>query len=480
MKIVINNSFVDLTVCDQAEEKRVETGAAKAKMDSREDVTISSRISGDQDEDSSLVGGVLTKHAPRLFQMTSSDNDRIRLAAVSLLGALLRQGLINPMETVPYLLALQGDVGFPEIRSSALKLLIREGEKRPAMLRQRVCAGVRQAYYFQRVVYPNDVRVTAVVKRKHGKEIEVESIFCSIFKECIRDSRKQKEALYKNLLGLFDGDENETSRKQMGANQYPYIQKLPLLSFAAQCKCKDVSLCCDHLRIVPSLVTCFSSTVLAHLPFNTASDPLFIIYHISCSAALHGEQLLDKLAKVLCSDELDEDNTEEDCLEIASKSKLPSQTKEASLLNASDFDLMSFTEMCAEGNSIVLLLRLKQFLCKVYSLSETRCLGYIPNGKESIIDKGICVPDKMPVFNASFQSCCKPSAKPAQHSTMSVDKDSLIRQYAEFRRIMRSIGSSDSIMDDGGVGSGKRARKRGKKRKASDLSDEDDSEYESS
>ena len=102
----------------------------------------------------------MTQHSPRLFELTTSNDPSIRYAAVDLIGHLLRQGLINPMETVPHLLALQGDVGAPDVRLLVRKLLIIEGEKRPDMLRQRVCAGVRQAYLFQRIVYSNNRHMT--------------------------------------------------------------------------------------------------------------------------------------------------------------------------------------------------------------------------------------------------------------------------------------------------------------------------------
>jgi cohesin loading factor subunit SCC2 len=118
-----------------AEEKRVESGAAKEKMQAQKNVSVSQRISGDQDGDSCISGSVLTKHADRLYELTLSKDENVRYMTTDLLGHLLRQGLINPMATVPYLLAVQGDVESPATRSLALKLLINEGEKRPDMLR---------------------------------------------------------------------------------------------------------------------------------------------------------------------------------------------------------------------------------------------------------------------------------------------------------------------------------------------------------
>ena len=61
-------------------------------------------------------------------------------------------------------LVVQGDVKSPSTRSLALKLLVHEGEKRPDMLRQRICAGLKRAYYFQKRVYDENGRVTALVR----------------------------------------------------------------------------------------------------------------------------------------------------------------------------------------------------------------------------------------------------------------------------------------------------------------------------
>lgn len=118
-----------------AEEKRIESGAAKEKMQTQKSVSVSKRISGDQDGDSCISGSVLTKHADRLYELTLSRDESVRHIVIDLIGHLLRQGLINPMATVPYLLAVQGDVESPATRTLALKLLINEGEKRPDMLR---------------------------------------------------------------------------------------------------------------------------------------------------------------------------------------------------------------------------------------------------------------------------------------------------------------------------------------------------------
>ncbi len=83
-----------------SEEQRVESGEAKRQMQSKENITLSKKISGDQDGDASLIGSCCAEQLPRLFEMTSSCSEHIREYATILIETLSRQGLLNPMEAV--------------------------------------------------------------------------------------------------------------------------------------------------------------------------------------------------------------------------------------------------------------------------------------------------------------------------------------------------------------------------------------------
>jgi cohesin loading factor subunit SCC2 len=381
----------------EAEERRIESGMADSQMDSDENITLSKRISGDQNGDATLFGGVLTNHSQRLFEMTKDHRPAIRMSTLQLLGLLLRQGLLNPNEVVPHLFALQGDTENEAVRKTALQLLIVEGEKRLDTLRQRVCAGVKEAFNFQRIVYSSKFQVSAVVKSKSGN---VESIFGSVFEACIVKNRKQRLGLYKSLLGLFEGGDMDGPENQ-------FSKDLSLLSFAAQ--------------------------ILAHLPYNTASDPLYIIHHLTSIATLQVLYVKDRLAELLRpygvfhdDDELDDNSSTKDAFEKAAESKFPSRTQEARLLMSKEFDLKSFLKIVQDASSVALLLRLKAFLCSTYNLSPTRCLEYEPNAKERSCDKGVPTVKFSESFDAKAVDC-----------KGMVDKDMLLRQYAEFRRLVR-------------------------------------------
>lgn len=410
-----------------AEEKRVESGAAKKKMESNRNITNSKKISGDQDGDATLAGGVLTQHHKRLYEMTKDSNEQIRHACVDLLSHLLRQGLLNPFQTVPHLFGLQGDIGKPEIRALSLKLLINEGEKRPDMLRQRICAGVKNAYIFQKKVYPAK-EATAGIQKHDGEKMYYDSIFGSIFKASIVTVKKQKQGFFTNLLGLFKvGGDGISARKSKGT----HFIDLPLLSFTAE--------------------------VLAYLPYNSSYDPLFIIFNIQSSAALEGAQHLDKMTSFLQEAgfgvDIDDDILKEDDLEMAAKSARPCRAKEATILNSRKFDLLRFQGLCEIASSFTLLLRLKAYLQKVYNLSETRCLEYSPDGQERNFDKFSSTILKMPHFDSKVVGAFKHNAteKGSPRNTRDTDKNAAIQQYAEFRKWMRIEQTAGARMADSDV-----------------------------
>jgi len=425
------------------EEARIESGEAKKKMDAKSSITLSKKISGDQDADATIFGGVLTSHASRLLQMTQDKDKNIRFAALDLVGHLLRQGQLNPNEAVPYLLALQGDVHEDGIRSLALRLLMIEGEKRPDMLRQRVYAGIKQAFAFQKIVYPTNEHVSALVSIRKDGTTQTECVFGKVFSECLAGIRKQRRGLFASLLRRFD---LQNIRKSVESNaksdlrvaEEKFTDDLPLLSFTAQ--------------------------VLAYLPYKVASDPLFIIYTINAMLALRGPDLLDRLASFLrpyglsSSDEMEETNHEEDALEIAAKRHLPHHAKEATPLLVPDFDTKEFKWLCAEAAAQTLLLRLKSFLRSAYDLSESRIFGFNPDTKEE--------KDKT-VFKGSTLTFDSSLSMSAHHSGEGMTEiDSLIFQYADYRKLMRADTNLEHFpLDDdedsvgGPIGSSKKRRR---------------------
>ena len=103
--------------------------------------------------------------------------------------------------------------------------------------------------------------------------------------------------------------------------------------------------------------------------------------------------------------------------------------------------MTTFVNLVRSGAALDLLLRLKRFLCETYNLSVTRCIEYDPYSKERLNEKGIA----KPTFTVPFDSFV-PEQLVRMNAT--IDKDTLIRQYADFRRHMRAENVSEILFND--------------------------------
>lgn len=302
------------------------------------------------------------------------------------------------------------------------------------MLRQRVCAGIKQACKFQREVYPSK-ETSALIKIKKGHRFEFESVFDNVFRECILSSRKQREGLYKRLLGMFERSEEPKSSPSNDKNSAKKKGRSRRSSFAFEE---------PEIEADISLLS-FAAQVLAYLPYNSYGDPLFIQHHITSIVALQGPQLQEKMAVFLrpyglaSADEFDDMNAEEDLLEIANKSASPSRSKEAEPLNRENFDWPGFIELCREASSLALLLRLKAFLRKRYNLSEARCLEYNPDSHDRAFSRSIVSrAENIPPFDASVAT-----VSPSNPIHGDEERDRLIHFYSAFRQLMREEVKAD-------------------------------------
>lgn len=100
---------------------------------------------GDAAEDAfHAVAGATQGALPRVHAALADADGAVRVAALGLVGAVLRHGLCNPRDAVPRLLACLGDAA-PRVRDRALQLLELEDERRPAFVAAALQGGVGAA-----------------------------------------------------------------------------------------------------------------------------------------------------------------------------------------------------------------------------------------------------------------------------------------------------------------------------------------------
>lgn len=212
-----------------------------------------------------------------------------------------------------------------------------------------------------------------------------------IKESAITNKRAQREGLLKGIISLFEKDPD---------SENTHVDLLPLLSFASE--------------------------ILAHLPYTSLNDPLFIVYHSSCITALDGQAIINRFAELLGGD-LCDPNSGEDDIERAWKE---SGTIDPKILGLKSQSMQSdFAQVCVNACRILPLLQLKKFLCRAYNLSESRMSEYVPSEKERINEKGVSISESITAF-----SCSLP---PIFDTQQNINWKSTAAVYATIRLLMR-------------------------------------------
>jgi hypothetical protein len=186
------------------------------------------------------------------------------------------------------------------------------------------------------------------------------------------------------------------------------------------------------------------TAILAYLPFNHLGDVLFILYSISEIVALEGNEIAQNLKDFLVSNgfsDADIDPNYIDHIEKAAAKKNPTRTKTLAVMSkAAQFDSSIFSQLCFQGCSLSLLVRLYFYLLEVYKgVSEKRLVEYEPSEKERINDRGTVRSTDVLHFDSKIPC--------ARNQNGLLDKDNLVRQYAIFRSSMRKYDRSFNIRE---------------------------------
>ena len=355
-----------------------------------------------QDSDSTIAGFVLQQHLSVLRNYLCSSSASLRYAMVQLIGTLLRQGSICPLDVIVGLIAIQGNynnhhtlniniinlsslsslsssIGDVDdtIRNTAIQQLQQENEKHPSFIDNRMLEGIEFSYSFQLQAFHSVVAVEApridksdlsssslssssstLSSTTNSSSIisslssikyirSYASIFDVFYLSCIQKYRKRKIDFLLGLLKRSNSLSSATSSNGSGSSSssssssssvkdvhkrsYPnkinkasyktinssdvissegsspmkgVINKSTLLSSSSSSSSSTGSSSMfDTSIIVDTSSKCqindFLTTTLAYLPYETADEPLQIIFwinrNISVSTSLLLHRLKDKL-----------------------------------------------------------------------------------------------------------------------------------------------------------------------------------------
>lgn len=210
--------------------------------------SVAEIVKGDQEAQTSIVGSVMQAQLPLFLKLALHKQDVIRLEGLRLLGNLLVQGVVSPMQCIATVVALQTDHVLV-IRTEAKRQIIDVVEKYPIIGNAAIIEGIQLSHAFQCRIFDS-----AIVGAPSTDELE-NCFFGRMYAFCLRGHRAPRETFLKGLLLLYE---------EMG----PVMDSIT----KAGLKKKHIVRAIDCL--------CYVTKILAELPYDYDEEVLFLIYYI--------------------------------------------------------------------------------------------------------------------------------------------------------------------------------------------------------
>ncbi|XP_034298276.1 nipped-B-like protein isoform X4 [Pantherophis guttatus] len=386
------------------------------------------------DISSGMSSSIMQLYLKQVLEAFFHTQSSVRHFALNVIALTLNQGLIHPVQCVPYLIAMGTDPE-PSMRNKADQQLVEIDKKYAGFIHMKAVAGMKMSYQVQQAI--NTCRKDPV---RGFRQDESSSALCSHLYSMIRGNRQHRRAFLISLLNLFD----DTAKTEV--NMLLYIA--------------------DNLA-------CF--------PYQTQEEPLFIMHHIDITLSVSGSNLLQsfkesmvkyKKEKKPSSDEESESesNSESDSEseeEIHKSRKLrkrvnsDSDTDEENDINAvmkclpdNSAPLIEFANV---SQGILLLLMLKQHLKNLCGFSDTKIQKYSPSESAKVYDKAI---NRKAGIHFHPKQTLDFLRSDMANSRLTEDvKRNIVKQYLDFKLLMEHL-DPDEEEEDGEVSASTNARNK--------------------
>ncbi|KAK0139474.1 Nipped-B-like protein [Merluccius polli] len=335
------------------------------------------------DISSGMSSSIMQLYLKQVLDAFFHTEASVRHFALSGAVLTLSQGLVHPVQCVPYLIAMGTDPD-PSMRNKADQQLADIDKKYSGFIHMKAVSGMKMAYQLQQAIAGPEATVV-----RGFREDDTNSALCSHLFSMVRTNRQHRRALLISLLNQFD-DSAKT--------------EVNLLLFMA-----------DNL---------------AYFPYQTQEEPLFIMHHVDVTLSVSGSNLLQSFKESLrknparkkkmrktppqgkkpCSgaEENDErDNArsnpcDEDDEEAVSRPKesspQPPESESDSDSDLEDVDEVMerlpdrpgpLLEFSSASQGVLLLLVLKQHLKTLYGFSDGKIQKYSPTDPAKVYDKAV-------------------------------------------------------------------------------------------
>uniref|UniRef100_A0A8C8BJL0 Nipped-B protein n=1 Tax=Otus sunia TaxID=257818 RepID=A0A8C8BJL0_9STRI len=150
------------------------------------------------DISSGMSSSIMQLYLKQVLEAFFHTQSSVRHFALNVIALTLNQGLIHPVQCVPYLIAMGTDPE-PSMRNKADQQLVEIDKKYAGFIHMKAVAGMKMSYQVQQAI--NTCPKDPVRGFRHD---ESSSALCSHLYSMIRGNRQHRRAFLISLLNLFD------------------------------------------------------------------------------------------------------------------------------------------------------------------------------------------------------------------------------------------------------------------------------------
>ncbi|XP_029915442.1 nipped-B-like protein A isoform X3 [Myripristis murdjan] len=394
------------------------------------------------DISSGMSSSIMQLYLKQVLEAFFHTQSSVRHFALNVIALTLNQGLIHPVQCVPYLIAMGTDPE-PSMRNKADQQLVEIDKKYTGFIHMKAVAGMKMSYQVQQAIASS--RRTII---RGFRQDETHSALCSHLFTMVRGNRQHRRAFLISLLNLFD-DSAKT--------------EVNMLLFIA-----------DNLA-------CF--------PYQSQEEPLFIMHHIDITLSVSGSNLLQTFKEFLLkeprrkekkvkkdwkntsdgeeeedkmncdsprSDEEENSNSDDDDEDVVrrpKKARKPvadseSSDSESDLEDLDVEDVEKVMRLLPENPStlldfanavqgILLLLVLKQHLKNLYGFSDSKIQKYSPSESAKVYDKAV---NRKSNVNFNPRQTIDFISNNMANANLTEDvKRRIVKQYLDFKVLMEHL-----------------------------------------
>ncbi|KAF6733208.1 Nipped-B-like protein [Oryzias melastigma] len=392
------------------------------------------------DISSGMSSSIMQIYLKQVLESFFHSQSTVRHFALNVITLTLSQGLIHPVQCVPYLIAMGTDPE-PTMKNKADQQLVEIDKKYSGFIHMKAVAGLKMSYQVQQAINGSK----DVVIRGYRRD-DSDSALCSHLYTMVRGNRQHRRAFLISLLNLFD-DSSKT--------------EVNMLLFIA-----------DNLA-------CF--------PYQTQDEPLFIMHHIDITLSVSGSNLLQSFKECLrkepvrqekkvktkkrkkqhsrrrknSSDEDEDSNSDSSNSNSSSSDEDEDVTRRKKKSADSDSDMededtvidrlpensIPLLEFASASQGILLLLVLKQHLKNLYGFSDSKIQKYSPTESAKVYDKAVNRKSKVHFNPAQTLDYLKRNL--SNTSLSQETKRNIVKQYLNFKVLMEHLDREEEEEDGG-------------------------------